>query len=308
VPRNPTGDGTYQYARDSGKVIEWNAPEDGTLIGIGGHLHPGGKRVVAENYGSVERACPDDGRGYGGTLMLNSDVIDRVAPLSEDYQTEVSHPAWRAPVHKGDRIRISGTYENRDHAWYTVMTHLGMYFDKAQKPKGRCKPYMIAKKHWDPTEGVPNRSWGHHTDDFCDVEGYEPCERPDEGPEAPEVRTNTVHIADFAYLPGDRAAGGALAAVPVIEQGEQLTFVNEDQAANIRHSVTTCPYPCNGKYVANYPLADGVWDSGILGYDLIDGGSPDPTAKTPPELAPGRYRYFCRIHAWMRGEFKVDVR
>jgi hypothetical protein len=308
VPRKPDGDGTYQYARDSGRVIEWTAPEDGTLIGIGGHVHPGGLRVVAENYGSEQRACRDDGRGYGGTLLLNSDVIDRVAPLSEDYQTEVSHPAWRAPVHAGDRIRISGTYENRDHAWYTVMTHLGMYFDKAQKPRGHCKPYMIAKKGWDPTEGVPNRSWGDHTDDFCGVEGYEPCDRPDEGPEAPEVRTNVVKIVDFAYLPGDRAPGGAIAAVPVIEQGEQLTFVNEDEAANIRHTVTTCPYPCNGKYVANYPLADGVWDSGILGFDLIDGGSPNPVAQTPPELAPGRYRYFCRIHAWMRGEFKVDVR
>src|SRR5918912_586009 len=32
---------------------------------------------------------------------------------------------WRAPVRKGDRLRISGTYENRDHAWYAVMSHAG---------------------------------------------------------------------------------------------------------------------------------------------------------------------------------------
>jgi plastocyanin len=310
VPRNPKGDGTYQYARDSGRVIQWTAPEDGTLIGIGGHLHPGGKRVVAENYGSTARACPNDRKGYGGTLLLNSDVLDREAPLSEDYQTEVSHPAWRAPVHKGDRIRISGTYENRDHAWYTVMTHLGMYFDKAQKPGRRhCKPYMIADKKWNPTEGVPNRSWGHHTDEFCGEQwGEPPCERADKGPPAPEVRTSLVKILNFAYLPGDRAASGQIASVPVIKQGEQLTFVNDDQSANIRHSVTTCASPCNGKYVANYPLADGRWDSGILGFDLIDGGSPNPVSKTPPSLAPGQYRYFCRIHPWMRGEFKVAPR
>jgi polyvinyl alcohol dehydrogenase (cytochrome) len=307
VPRKPDGDGTYQYARDSGKVIEWVAPEDGTLIGAGGHVHPGGKKVVMENYGPVENACPNDGRGYGGTLMLNSDEIDREAPLSEDYQTEVTHPAWRAPVHKGDRIRISGTYENRDHAWYTVMTHLGMYFDLAQPPKGRCKPYMIADKKWKVTEGVPNRSWGHHTDEFCGEEWGEPaCEHADTGPPAPEIRTNLVKILNFAYLPGDRAASGQIAAVPVIKPGEQLTFVNDDQSANIRHSVTTCASPCNGKYVANYPLADGRWDSGTLGFDLIDGGSPNPMAQTPPDLAPGQYRYFCRIHPWMRGEFKVE--
>jgi polyvinyl alcohol dehydrogenase (cytochrome) len=310
VPRRPDGDGTYQYARDSGRVIEWTAPRDGTLIGIGGHVHPGGKRVVAENYGSVERNCPNDGGGYGGTLLLNSDVLDREAPLSEDYQTEVSHPAWRAPVHKGDRIRISGTYENRDHAWYTVMTHLGMYFDPLQKPgKRHCKPYMIADKGWNPTEGVPNRSWGHHTDEFCGEQWNEPpCEHPDEGPPAPEVHTNVVKILNFAYLPGDRAASGQIAAVPTIKQGEQLTFMNDDQSANIRHSVTTCASPCNGKYVANYPLADGRWDSGILGFDLIDGGSPNPVSRTPPDLAPGQYRYFCRIHPWMRGEFKVAPR
>jgi plastocyanin len=153
---------------------------------------------------------------------------------------------------------------------------------------------------------VPNRSWGHHTDEFCGEEWKEPaCEHPDTGPPAPEVRTNLVKILNFAYLPGDRAASGQIASVPVIQQGQQLTFVNDDQAANIRHSVTTCASPCNGKYVANYPLADGRWDSGILGFDLIDGGSPNPVAQTPPDLGPGQYRYFCRIHPWMRGEFKV---
>ena len=97
-----------------------------------------------------------------------------------------------------------------------------------------------------------------------------------------------MKIANFAYLPGDRGAGGALSTIPVIKQGERLTFVNEDQAANIRHSVTTCPWPCNGKYVGNYPLADGAWDSGTLGYDVIDGGSPNPVAQTPPDLPAGQ--------------------
>jgi len=26
---------------------------------------------------------------------------------------------------------------------------------------------------------------------------------------------------------------------------------------------------------------------------------------TPPDLAPGRYTYYCRIHPWMRGAFEV---
>ena len=90
-----------------------------------------------------------------------------------------------------------------------------------------------------------------------------------------------------------------------VPQGTSLRFVNADQAANIRHSVTTCPWPCNGPYVANYPHADGVWDSGTLGYDAIDGGSPNPVAETPTDLKVGKYSYFCRIHPWMRGAFEV---
>jgi plastocyanin len=84
-----------------------------------------------------------------------------------------------------------------------------------------------------------------------------------------------------------------------------LRFYNVDQAAGIRHSVTTCRWPCNGPYVANYPFADGRWDSGTMGYDVIDKGSASPVAETPADLPAGTYPYFCRIHPWMRGAFQV---
>jgi polyvinyl alcohol dehydrogenase (cytochrome) len=316
VPSEPNGDGKWENIRDQktadGKErpIEWVAPRDGTLIGSGGHLHPGGTQVIAENYGSVDNPCPADkkGRGYGGTLLYTSDVINRAAPLSEDYQTEVTHPAWRAPVRKGDRIRISGTYYNKGKAWYYAMTHAGFYFDYEQPPKGRCKPYIVPgykKKVKDPTEGVPNRPWTMK-DEYCGWKGAPACEKPEEVPgEDAFVRQNTVHIANFQYLPGDRASATG-SKIPSVIQGEKITFVNEDQFANIRHSVTTCPWPCNGRYVANYPHADGRWDSDTLGYDVIDGGTPNPTAETPPDLQPGMYTYFCRIHPWMRGAFRIE--
>jgi hypothetical protein len=311
VPREAGGDGKWEHIKDSGKPRIWTSTVDGTIIGAGGHLHPGGLRVTMENLGPENNPCPNDGRGYGGTTLLLSDVINHNAPFSEDYQTEVTHPGWRAPIRKGDRIRISGTYENKEHAWYSAMTHVGMYIDEKAPPKGRCKPKIVSKtkkgkKKPKPWEGVPNRPWTH-PDAWCGEQyGKEPCDRPETGPPPTEVRTNLVHIANFAYLPGDRGATASLATLPVIKQGERLTFVNEDQAANIRHSVTTCPWPCNGKYVGNYPLADGAWDSGMLGYDLIDGGSPNPVAQTPPELPAGKYSYFCRVHPFMRGAFRVE--
>jgi hypothetical protein len=314
VPRKPKSkDGTFETPEDDPRgVIEWTSPISGTLIGTGSHLHPGGLRVITENYGSKQRPCRSRGGGYGGTVLLKSDALWRKdVKFSEDFQMEVTHPAFRAPIHKGDRIRLSGIYENRRHAWYAVMTHQGLYIDESQPPKGRCKPYLVGKAakkrpRIDPTAGVKNRSWGHHpTDKICGKRyGAPPCERPlaDRGP---GVETDTVTIANFQYQPGDRALSGRQRAPARIPQGSRLTFFNADQLLNIRHSVTTCPWPCNGPYVANYPLPDGVWDSGTLGFDIVDGGSPNPFAATPANLKPGKYSYFCRIHPWMRGAFEV---
>jgi hypothetical protein len=312
VPRDrKSKDGTYETVEDDPKgVIEWTSPIDGTIIGTGGHLHPGGLRVIAENYGSKQRPCPDQGGGYGGTVLLKSDALWRKGvPFTEDFQMEVTHPAWRAPIHEGDRLRISGTYENKKHAWYTAMTHEGFYIDESQPPKGRCEPYLVgkaAKRDINPTAGVRNRSWGHHpTDKYCGKRfGQRPCNRP-ERPSEPGPVTDQVSIANFQYYPGDFSLGGEMGLRPQVPKGEPLRFVNLDQAANIRHSVTTCPWPCNGPYVANYPLPDGVWDSGTLGYDPIDGGSPNPVSTMSGNLPVGKYSYFCRIHPWMRGAFEV---
>jgi len=308
-------------------------------------------RVEVENMGSAERPCADDGRGFGGTDLLISDALTRNAPLSEDFQMEVTHPAWRAPIRKGDRIRITGVYENLNHAWYTAMTHEGFYIDEAEAPRPGCKPYLVGdnkpmtkrrtkgkghrhtrwvrvrssrtgkmrrvKRVWthrhrrpliqgvDVTAGVANREWGHHPDLFCGEKyGGPPCDRP-ESPRGKGEFTDLVSIANFQYLPGDQNLSGQAGNPPRVKRGKQITFFNADQALNIRHSVTTCPWPCNGRYVGNYPLADGTWDSGTLGYDVVDGGEPNPLAKTPKELPTGKYAYFCRIHPWMRGAFEV---
>ncbi|MDX6324495.1 MAG: hypothetical protein QOK15_849, partial [Nocardioidaceae bacterium] len=74
---------------------------------------------------------------------------------------------------------------------------------------------------------------------------------------------------------------------------------------------------CTGTTGIAYPLANaGVqFDSGELGYgpDLPIagfGGKFTPAAnrntwKTPKSLAAGTYTYFCRIHPFMRGSFRV---
>ena len=191
VPRNPKSkDGTFETAEDDPRgVIEWTSTVDGTMIGTGSHLHPGGLRVITRELRLRGDALPRRrAAATAAPCCSNSDVIwHNGVSFSEDYQTEVTNPAWRAPIHEGDRIRISGIYENKKHAWYEAMTHEGIYIDQAQPPKGRCKPYLVGpaakrkgKQKVDVTAGVRNRAWSHHpTDQVCGKRyGAPPCERP----------------------------------------------------------------------------------------------------------------------------------
>ena len=73
------------------------------------------------------------------------------------------------------------------------------------------------------------------------------------------------------------------------------------------HSVTACKAPCTASTGVAYPLADAAvqFDSGQLG----DRRRPRPpgsdTWSTPTDLDPGTYTYFCRVHPFMRGAFRV---
>jgi polyvinyl alcohol dehydrogenase (cytochrome) len=314
IPKQPDGDGLYESSKDFKSAqdprlnkgpIRWTSTIDGTIVGMGGHLHPGGIKVVVNNLGSKERPCTEDRTTpYGGTQLFTSKARFRYTPWSEDFLMEVTDPGFRAPIRKGDVIEITGVYENKLHAWYDVMTHLGVYVDEQQPPGPGCKPAIVDRPKANPRQGVLSKPWGPEHDHSCGVKwGWGDCDKKVQG-NMKLQHTNVVHIANFAYTPGDYSSG-IFGDTPWIRQGEQLTFINDDQPLAIRHTVTTCPYPCNGTYVANYPLADGRWDSGTLGYDPIDGGSPNPVSQTPKDLEPGTYTYFCRIHPWMRGAFKV---
>ena len=58
-----------------------------------------------------------------------------------------------------------------------------------------------------------------------------------------------------------------------------------------------------------YPLANGPvrFDSGNLGYgpEGRTAAAQRITWRTPKKIRPGTYTYFCRVHPFMRGAFRV---
>jgi plastocyanin len=284
----------------------WTAPFDGTIVIGAGHLHPGGERVVVTNLGSEASPCASTrSDGIPGTMLYELNVIDRVAGarFTEDFQIEITKPGFRAKVRVGDRIALNGIYDATDHAWWDAMSFTGFYIDELDKPAPGEGCSVVDVGGGDPTQGIPNRPWEGVPDQLCGVPGYSPCGYPEEQPLLPGVATDRVVIGGFSFLPGDL---GHPTGPAQVRRGTQLEIVNADMAQYVRHTVTSCEAPCNGTYVANYPLPDGTFDSGYLGWEPTTGGKQVPTwtLDTAP-LTPGVFTYFCRVHPWMRGAIQI---
>lgn len=317
VPAQPGGDGVYVYPPDFGTQVRYTAPSDGTLVALWGHVHPEGRETIVANLGSAAQPCGDlDGDGIPGITLLRSRKWDRhllAWPHSEEFQMGGAQASYRAPVRAGDRIAQFGLYSNDRHASYYQMTFAATHVDVDAPPAPRVGGCTLANTGpslvggGDPTLSVLNRPWEGSLLPLCGP-GLGPACDPPAAPPAQGVEASVVTIAGFAYLPGDGNVAGPAGGPVRVKQGTALRFVNADYAAQVRHSVTSCPWPCNGPYKANHPLPDGRFDSGNLGNaDLFNGEGidPNPTWSAPSSLAPGLYTYYCRLHPSMRGAFEV---
>ena len=168
------------------------------------------------------------------------------------------------------------------------------------------------------TEGMQNHVWPAFDPTCGDFNSPNSASRPvcENSPisyntNGTGMETDTIHIAGFAYLPGNHGFPDGLGTPPRVTQGTVLRVINEDAALNVRHTLTTCAWPCTGTYVANYPVPDGALDTDKLGnIDPIDGGLSGPESLPVIDLDtshmdPGFYSYYCRIHPFMRGALEI---
>jgi plastocyanin len=285
-----------------GAAQDWTPNHDVTLIGTAGHLHPGG----------LYTQLRDTRGGQTNTLFQSTaHYYEPAGEVSWDVSMGATPPTWRVGVKAGDDVTVHATYDTKRADWYEVMGIMGVAVYDGTLPGDPTVKDAQASDI--PQAGVLTH--GHLQEN--DNHGGDPTGAPDPlslwSAPAPN---NAIDILNFAYH-GDPNAGQS---VPTIAPGQTLTFNNSDASPSVIppygafHTITGCKDPCNGTTGIAYPIANGpvTFDSGELGQngngDSI-GGAPasgTDTWKTPANLPDGTYTYFCRIHPFMRGAFRVE--
>ena len=289
---------------------EWQSPVSGTLVATAGHVHPGGlyddlevvRPGATGSAGTVPGAVPNSVRIFRSVAHY----FDRRGPVSWDLAMTHTPAKWRVHINKGDTLRISTTYDTSRASWYEAMGIMIAYMDVGNP--GGADPFKQAV----PVRGKVTHG---HLAENNHYGGTAPRLANPAALPAVAVRNNTVRIENFAFGQGDLRASGKRKDLPLVHEGQSLTFLNADGPPTapfdnqISHSITACLAPCNLTTGISYPLANGAggFDSGQMGF-----GPPGLTAfnnkqtwQTPPDLPVGTYTYFCRIHPFMRGAFRV---
>ena len=323
VEKGDGSGGRYTYPDDApgayagrSRLNEWVVDRDGVLVATVGHLHPGGlyndlfvrrrgARIRRANCAAgrparARRRCRRNApRGSGSRAHLfrsRAKYFEPAGAVSWDVAMTHSRPGWRVNVRKGDVLSTHATYNSRRAAWWESMGIMFTYM--ADRGRG-TNPF---KRRLD----FPGRPTHGHLPEN-DNHGGGPAILPNPGslPDGAPV-SGPVDIVNFRYALGDLSLPGEGARPPVVPRGQSITFRNTDDPRAIYHSLSSCKPPCNRATGIAYPIADGPvqFESGTLGSAV-----PPATGRlewtTPPGLNPGTYTYFCRIHPFMRGAFRV---
>jgi hypothetical protein len=308
------------YAGYPSPLNEVTVTHPGTLIGTAGHLHPGGlwdqldllRQGASPGHGAVGGVVPGSVRLF----RSNAHYFDKRGPISWNMSMGATAADWRPGVQAGDTLRISVTYDTRRASWYEVMG------------------IMVVWEAYNDTTGVD--PFTHKIDQTSHLtHGYYPDNNDNGGSFSiglsikhfPTCHVSKVQIKNFKYNPGDFTATGAQRCIPTITSGQAITFANADAdqapagqadlglgtlisppswyTKSIFHSITACQDPCGLNTGISYPLANGSggFDSGQLGPATPAVGTLDWS--TPTNLKPGTYTFYCRIHPFMRGVFRV---
>ena len=287
-----------------GAAQSWTPDHDVTLIGTAGHLHPGGLNTQLRDTRTT------GGVSHTNTLFTSdANYYEPAGEVSWDVAMGATLPSWRVGVKAGDTVSVHATYDTKRADWYEVMGIMVVAVYDGTLPGDPSVKDAQASNI--PQDQALTHTHLRENDNHGGGQTSAPNPLSLWSAPAPN---NTIDILKFSYL-GDQNAGPS---VPTIEPGQSLTFHNSDANPddNAFHTITACKDPCTGTTGIAYPISNGpvTFDSGELGYngqrDSFPGAdapaADTDTWKTPSDLPSGTYTYFCRIHPFMRGAFRVE--
>lgn len=279
------------YKAESYPFNRWTVDRDGAIIGTVGHLHPGGLDTTLK----VTR------NGRTVTLFRSeAEYFEPAGAVSWDVAMTATPDNWRVALRKGDVVTVHATYDTSRASWYESMGIMPLAWHDGGTGTDPFSRQVTTRGKI--THGPLKENRNH---------GGGPIGQPDPRrlDDGRSLARGTVTIDDFLYAQGDLKNVGRSLRPPTVPAGRGLTFVNRDAKKNIMHTITACKAPCNRETGIAYPLADGPvqFDSGNLGFGPAGRTAAKNTDRwsTPKTLKAGTYTYFCRVHPFMRGAFRV---
>lgn len=318
------------YAGQPRRRNEWVAPRDGSLVTTAGHLHPGGlyTDLNITRDGVTKRI-----------FRSRANYFEPTGPVSWDVAMSATAENWRVNFKKGDVISTSATYDTTRGSWYEVMGI--MIAGMTREPvAGGVDPFTgeidqtdtlthgRLKENIDENTGLPTglknpiaRRSGPYRDrvtirDFVFSQGD--LSRPGKAGRPPRVRqgrsltfvnadrplTIRFHTITSCKLPCTKSGGIGypLANGKSGFDSGQLGYGPTVPAAAVGESGDSVSFSA----VIDTPAPDEKCGelTGLLKV-LANGCIGTPIYRTPKNLTPGTYAYFCRVHPFMRGAFRV---
>jgi len=321
------------YASADGyKRNEWIADHDGTMVNTAGHLHPGGlwTDLKITRDGVTKRI-----------FRSRANYFEPTGPVSWDVAMSATAEDWRVNFKKGDVISTSATYDTSRASWYEVMGI--MVVGKTMAPvEGGVDPFTgeidqtdrlthgRLKENIDENVRLPTglrnpiaRRAGPYKDritirNFVYSQGD--LSRPGKAGRPPQVRqgksltfvnadnplTVRFHTVTACKAPCTKSGGigyplangpfgfdsGELGYGPTISQA---LYATEGPMGSVPITAAINK-PAPKEKCADVPGIVKAISDGCVGETIF---------KTPKNLTPGTYAYFCRVHPFMRGAFRV---